>query len=67
MLRINLKVKNVIGLLLINVLEEPGVFGGDNNNITLITKDNIESWDKCSKTKVAKKLASKVIKEILDY
>jgi phosphopantothenoylcysteine decarboxylase/phosphopantothenate--cysteine ligase len=62
-----LKSKKCDWIIANNVLEEPGVFGGDNNNITLITKDNIESWDKCSKTKVAKKLASKVIKEILDY
>jgi phosphopantothenoylcysteine decarboxylase / phosphopantothenate---cysteine ligase len=62
-----LKSKKCDWIIANNVLEEPNVFGGDNNNITLITKDNIESWDKCSKTKVAKKLASKVIKEILDY
>jgi len=62
-----LKSKKCDWIIANNVLEEPGVFGGDNNNIKLITKDNIESWDKCSKTKVAKKLASKVIKEILDY
>ena len=62
-----LKSKKCDWIIANNVLEEPDVFGGDNNNITLITKDNIESWDKCSKTKVAKKLASKVIKEILDY
>ena len=62
-----LKSKKCDWIIANNVLEEPDIFGGDNNNITLITKDNIESWDKCSKTKVAKKLASKVIKEILDY
>ena len=62
-----LKSKKCDWIIANNVLEKPDVFGGDNNNITLITKDNIESWDKCSKTKVAKKLASKVIKEILDY
>ena len=62
-----LKSKKCDWVIANNVLEDPDVFGGDNNNITLITKDNIESWDKCSKTKVAKKLASKVIKEILDY
>ncbi len=62
-----LKSKKCDWIIANNVLEEPNIFGGDNNNITLITKDNIESWDKCSKTKVAKKLASKVIKEILDY
>ena len=62
-----LKSKKCDWIIANNVLEKPDVFGGDNNNITLITKNNIESWDKCSKTKVAKKLASKVIKEILDY
>ena len=62
-----LKSKKCDWIIANNVLEEHDIFGGDNNNITLITKDNIESWDKCSKTKVAKKLASKVIKEILDY
>ena len=62
-----LKSKKCDWIIANNVLEKPDVIGGDNNNITLITKDNIESWDKCSKTKVAKKLASKVIKEILDY
>ena len=31
----------------------------------IITRDNIEPWDKCSKTDIAKKLSNKVIKEIL--
>ena len=62
-----LKSKKCDWIIANNVLEDSDIFGGDNNNITLITKDNIESWDKCSKTKVAEKLASKVIKEILDY
>ena len=62
-----LKSKKCDWIIANNVLEDSDIFGGDNNNVKLITNDNIESWDKCSKTKVAKKLASKVIKEILDY
>ena len=49
-----------------NVLENPDIFGGENNTVTLITRDSIEPWAKCSKTDIAKKLSSKAIKEILD-
>ena len=48
-----------------NILEDPNIFGGENNTITLITRNKIESWDKCSKTEVAKKLSCKVIEELL--
>jgi phosphopantothenoylcysteine decarboxylase/phosphopantothenate--cysteine ligase len=61
-----LKSKKCDWIVANNVLENPDIFGGENNTVTLITKNNIESWDKCSKIDIAKKLSSKVIKEILD-
>lgn len=61
-----LKSKKCDWIIANNVLEDPNIFGGENNSVTLITRDNIEPWDKCSKTDIAKKLCSKVIKEILD-
>jgi len=62
-----LKSKKCDWIVANNVLEDPDVFGGENNTVTLITRDGIEPWDKCSKTDIAKKLSSKVIKEILDF
>ena len=61
-----LKSKKCDWIIANNVLEDPNIFGGENNSVTFITRDNIEPWDKCSKTDIAKKLCSKVIKEILD-
>ena len=60
-----LKSKKCDWIVANNVLENPDIFGGENNTVTLITRDNIEPWDKCSKTDIAKKLSNKVIKEIL--
>ena len=60
-----LKSKKCDWIVANNVREDPDIFGGENNTVTLITRDNIEPWDKCSKTDIAKKLSNKVIKEIL--
>ena len=61
-----LKSKKCDWIVANNVLENPDIFGGENNTVTLITRDSIEPWDKCSKTAIAKKLSIKAIKEILD-
>ena len=61
-----LKSKKCDWIVANNVLENPDIFGGENNTVTLITRDSIEPWDKCSKTDIAKRLSSKAIKEILD-
>ncbi|MDB9761565.1 bifunctional phosphopantothenoylcysteine decarboxylase/phosphopantothenate--cysteine ligase CoaBC [Alphaproteobacteria bacterium] len=61
-----LKSKKCDWIVANNVLENPDIFGGENNTVTLITRDSIEPWAKCSKTDIAKKLSSKAIKEILD-
>ena len=60
-----LKSKKCDWIIANNVLDDSDIFGGENNSVTLITRDNIEPWDKCSKTDIAKKLSNKVIKEIL--
>ena len=60
-----LKSKKCDWIIANNVLENSDIFGGENNTVTLITRDNIEPWDKCSKTDIAKILSNKVIKEIL--
>ena len=60
-----LKSKKCDWIIANNVLDDSDIFGGENNTVTLITRDNIEPWDKCSKTDIAKKLSNKVIKEIL--
>jgi len=61
-----LKSKKCDWIVANNVLENPDIFGGENNTVTLITRDSIEPWAKCSKTDIAKKLSSKAVKEILD-
>lgn len=41
-----------------------GVFGSDNNKITLLTKNSHEEWDKMSKEEVAARLVTKILSEI---
>ncbi len=56
--------KNCDWILANDVSKHPDIFGGDNNSISLITKNNIEEWDTSSKKEVAKKLVYKVMKSI---
>lgn len=56
--------KNCDWILANDVSKNPEIFGGDNNSISLITKENVEKWNTLSKKEVAKKLAFKVIENI---
>ena len=59
-----LKKKNCDWILANDVSKNPEIFGGDNNRILLITKNNVDEWDTCSKKEVAEKLVHKVIENI---
>ena len=59
-----LKKKNCDWIVANDVSKNPEIFGGDNNCISLITKNNVDEWDICSKKEVAEKLAIKAIENI---
>ena len=59
-----LEKKNCDWILANDVSKNPEIFGGDNNCISLVTKNNVDEWNICSKKEVAEKLANKVIKSI---
>ena len=56
-----LKKKNCDWIVANDVSKNPEIFGGDNNCISLVTKNNVDDWDTCSKKEVAEKLAIKAI------
>tara|TARA_Y100001935_G_scaffold42035_3_gene34184 strand:- start:3362 stop:4558 length:1197 start_codon:yes stop_codon:yes gene_type:complete len=56
-----LKKKNCDWIVANDVSKNPEIFGGDNNCISLVTKNNVDEWDTCSKKEVAEKLAIKAI------
>jgi len=62
--QVKLNKKNCDWILANDVSKHPDIFGGDDNSISLITKNNIEKWGTSSKKEVAKKLVYKVIKSI---
>jgi phosphopantothenoylcysteine decarboxylase / phosphopantothenate---cysteine ligase len=43
-----------------DVSPESGVFGGEENNVTLVTADGAEDWPRMSKAEVAQRLMSRV-------
>jgi len=43
-----------------DVSPESGVFGGDENNVTLVTGDGAEDWPRMSKAEVARRLLARV-------
>jgi len=59
-----LKKKNCDWIVANDVSKNPEIFGGDNNCISLVTKNNVDDWDICSKKEVAEKLAIKAIENI---
>ena len=59
-----LKKKNCDWIVANDVSKNPEIFGGDNNCISLVTKNNVDEWDTCSKKEVAEKLAIKAIENI---
>jgi len=55
-----LKAKNCDWIVANNISTEFDVFGSDNNQIHLITKDDVEDWPKMTKVEVAKRLVSRM-------
>jgi len=53
--------------LLANNVATPGIMGGNDNEILLITQEGTEAWPKMSKTDLAKRLAARIVskKELL--
>ena len=43
-----------------NDVSQAGVMGGDENSVTLMTKDGAQAWPKASKAEVAERLAGKI-------
>lgn len=46
--------------IIANDVTEPGVMGGEDNAVLIITKDGLERWDRAPKTKVARLIAEKI-------
>lgn len=51
-------------LIVANDVTEPGVMGGDQNRVLLISKTGTEAWDRAGKDEVAQKLAERIAKEL---
>ena len=43
-----------------NDVGQPGVIGGDENRVTLITRDGADLWPRATKTEVARRLAQRI-------
>ena len=56
--------KNCDWILANDISKNPEIFGGNNNTISLITKNNVDNWSTYSKKEVAEKLVNKVIENI---
>ena len=46
--------------IIANDVTEPGVMGGEDNAVLIITKDGLERWDRAPKTRVARLIAEKI-------
>ena len=46
--------------LVANDVSRPGVFGGDDNAVTLVTRDSVEPWPPAPKTEIAARLARRI-------
>ncbi len=46
--------------IIANDVTEPGVMGGEDNAVLIITKDGLERWDRAAKTRVARLIAEKI-------
>ncbi len=51
-------------LIVANDVTEPGVMGGDQNRVLLVSKSGTEAWDRAGKDEVAQKLAERIAKEL---
>ena len=47
-----------------NDVSQPGVMGGDENAVILVTGEGIEAWPRAAKTEVARKLALRIAQSI---
>ena len=43
-----------------NDVGQPGVIGGEENQVTLITRDGADRWPRATKAAVARRLARKI-------
>ncbi len=46
--------------IIANDVTEPGVMGGGENAVLLVTKDNVERWDRAAKDQVAARIAQRI-------
>jgi phosphopantothenoylcysteine decarboxylase/phosphopantothenate--cysteine ligase len=46
-----------------NDVSQPGVMGGADNTVAIVTAAGVERWEKASKAEVARKLAARIAKE----
>ena len=46
--------------IIANDVTEPGVMGGEDNAVLIITKEGLERWDRAPKTRVARLIAEKI-------
>ncbi len=46
--------------IIANDVTQPGVMGGEDNAVLIITKDGLERWDRAPKTRVARLIAEKI-------
>ncbi|MEO6339525.1 MAG: bifunctional phosphopantothenoylcysteine decarboxylase/phosphopantothenate--cysteine ligase CoaBC [Caulobacteraceae bacterium] len=50
--------------IMANDVTEAGVMGGDENAVTLVTRDGLERWDRAGKLAVARRLADRIAKAL---
>jgi len=50
--------------IIANDVTEPGVMGGGENAVLLITKDGMERWDRAAKDQVASQIAARIAKAL---
>lgn len=56
--------KNCDWIVANNVLDNPKIFGGDDNEVKFISKSCVEEWQKTSKDQIAVLLSKRILEEI---
>jgi len=59
-----LKTKGCDWIVANDVSDGTGTFGGDENTVSLVTPDGVESWPRLSKTEVAARLAQRIAERL---
>ena len=54
------------GWIVANNLAAPGVFGGEDNRVALITAAGVESWPLMAKTAIADRLVDRIAGHVTD-